>query len=32
CAECSRYKPNNQKPAGLLRTPVYAQRFETLAI
>ncbi|XP_035212577.1 protein NYNRIN-like [Stegodyphus dumicola] len=32
CAECIRYKPNNQKPAGLLRTPVYAQRFETLAI
>ncbi|XP_035210109.1 WASH complex subunit 5-like [Stegodyphus dumicola] len=32
CAECNRYKPNNQKPAGLLRTPVYAQWFETLAI
>ncbi|GBM95588.1 Transposon Tf2-9 polyprotein, partial [Araneus ventricosus] len=32
CAECNRYKPNNQKPAGLLRTPIYAQRFETLAI
>ncbi|GBM07666.1 Retrovirus-related Pol polyprotein from transposon 412 [Araneus ventricosus] len=32
CAECNRYKPNNQKPAGLLKTPIYAQRFETLAI
>ncbi|GFV85079.1 transposon Tf2-9 polyprotein [Trichonephila clavipes] len=26
CPECNRYKPTNQKPAGLLRTPVYAQR------
>ncbi|GFW83670.1 hypothetical protein TNCV_667831 [Trichonephila clavipes] len=32
CPECNRYKPTNQKPAGLLRTPVYAQRFKTLAI
>lgn len=32
CPECNRYKPTNQKPAGLLRTPAYAQRFETLAI
>ncbi|GFX86102.1 transposon Tf2-8 polyprotein [Trichonephila clavipes] len=32
CPECNRYKPTNQKPAGLLRTPTYAQRFETLAI
>ncbi|GFW51222.1 retrovirus-related Pol polyprotein from transposon 412 [Trichonephila clavipes] len=32
CPECNRYKPANQKPAGLLRTPTYAQRFETLAI
>ncbi|GBL77810.1 hypothetical protein AVEN_153007-1 [Araneus ventricosus] len=30
--DCNRYKPSNQKPTGLLRTPVYAQRFETLAI
>ncbi|GFX18450.1 retrovirus-related Pol polyprotein from transposon 17.6 [Trichonephila clavipes] len=32
CSECNRYKPTNQKPAGLLRTPAYAQRFETLAV
>ncbi|GFU99635.1 protein NYNRIN [Trichonephila clavipes] len=32
CPECNRYKPTNQNPAGLLRTPAYAQRFETLAI
>ncbi|GFW35512.1 transposon Tf2-9 polyprotein [Trichonephila clavipes] len=32
CPECNCYKPTNQKPAGLLRTPAYAQRFETLAI
>ncbi|GFT43623.1 hypothetical protein TNCV_3362531 [Trichonephila clavipes] len=32
CPECNRYKPTNQKLAGLLRTPAYAQRFETLAI
>lgn len=32
CAECNRYKPSNQKPAGLLRTPVYSQRFEILSI
>ncbi|GBM53787.1 Transposon Tf2-8 polyprotein [Araneus ventricosus] len=32
CPDCIRYKPSNQKPTGLLRTPVYAQRFETLAI
>ncbi|GFX93529.1 hypothetical protein TNCV_1094691 [Trichonephila clavipes] len=32
CSECNRYKPTNQKPAGLLRTPAYAQRLETLAI
>ncbi|GFT62743.1 transposon Tf2-11 polyprotein [Trichonephila clavipes] len=32
CPECNRYKPTNQKPAGLLITPTYAQRFETLAI
>ncbi|GFW43502.1 retrovirus-related Pol polyprotein from transposon 412 [Trichonephila clavipes] len=32
CPECNHYKPTNQKPAGLLRTPAYAERFETLAI
>ncbi|GFS99391.1 transposon Tf2-9 polyprotein [Trichonephila clavipes] len=32
CPECNRYKPTNQKPAELLRTTAYAQRFETLAI
>ncbi|GFW56327.1 transposon Tf2-9 polyprotein [Trichonephila clavipes] len=32
CPECNRYKPTNQKPVGLLRTPAYAQRFEMLAI
>ncbi|GFX57694.1 retrovirus-related Pol polyprotein from transposon 297 [Trichonephila clavipes] len=30
--ECNRYKPSNQKPSGLLRTPVYSQRFETISI
>ncbi|GFU21152.1 retrovirus-related Pol polyprotein from transposon 412 [Trichonephila clavipes] len=32
CPECNRYKPSNQKPSGLLRTPVYSQRFETISI
>ncbi|GFT05894.1 retrovirus-related Pol polyprotein from transposon 297 [Trichonephila clavipes] len=32
CTECNRYKPYNQKPSGLLRTPVYSQRFETISI
>ncbi|GFW43457.1 transposon Ty3-I Gag-Pol polyprotein [Trichonephila clavipes] len=32
CPECNRYKPTHQKPAGLLRTPTYAQVFEALAI
>ncbi|KAF8790278.1 Transposon Tf2-9 polyprotein like [Argiope bruennichi] len=32
CPDCNRHKPSNQKPKGLLRTPVYAQRFETIAI
>ena len=32
CAECNRYKPSNQKPSGLLQTPVYSQRFEVLSI
>ncbi|GFW13002.1 retrovirus-related Pol polyprotein from transposon 297 [Trichonephila clavipes] len=27
CSECIRYKATNQKPAGLLQTPVPAQRF-----
>ncbi|GFX57840.1 transposon Ty3-G Gag-Pol polyprotein [Trichonephila clavipes] len=30
--ECARFKATNQKPAGLLRTPVYSQRFEVIAI
>ncbi|GFX38809.1 gypsy retrotransposon integrase-like protein 1 [Trichonephila clavipes] len=29
--ECARFKATNQKPAGLLRTPVYSQRFEVIA-
>ncbi|GFT80889.1 transposon Tf2-6 polyprotein [Trichonephila clavipes] len=32
CTECNRYKPSNQKPSGLLHTPVYSQRFETISI
>ncbi|GFV55618.1 hypothetical protein TNCV_1821051 [Trichonephila clavipes] len=32
CTECNRYKPSNQKPSGLLRKPVYSQRFETISI
>lgn len=32
CPECNRYKATNQKPAGLLRTPVYSQRFEIISI
>ncbi|GFS73216.1 retrovirus-related Pol polyprotein from transposon 17.6 [Trichonephila clavipes] len=32
CSECARFKATNQKPAGLLRTPVYSQRFEVIAI
>lgn len=32
CTDCQRYKALNQKPAGLLLTPIYAQRFETIAI
>ncbi|GFV20139.1 transposon Tf2-6 polyprotein [Trichonephila clavipes] len=32
CPESNCYKPTNQKPAGLLRTPTYAQKFESLAI
>ncbi|GBL90086.1 hypothetical protein AVEN_115936-1, partial [Araneus ventricosus] len=32
CPECNRYKAHNQKPAGLMRTPVYSKRFETISI
>ncbi|GFU48506.1 transposon Tf2-8 polyprotein [Trichonephila clavipes] len=32
CPDCIKYKASNQKPSGLLQTPVPAQRFETLAI
>ncbi|GFV65868.1 transposon Tf2-11 polyprotein [Trichonephila clavipes] len=32
CPDCIKYKASNQKPSGLLLTPVPAQRFETLAI
>ncbi|GFY29776.1 retrovirus-related Pol polyprotein from transposon 412 [Trichonephila clavipes] len=32
CPECARFKATNQKPAGLLRTLVYSQRFEVIAI
>ncbi|GFV98197.1 retrovirus-related Pol polyprotein from transposon 17.6 [Trichonephila clavipes] len=32
CPECARFKATNQKPAGLLRTPVYSQIFEVIAI
>lgn len=32
CPECQRYKASNQKPAGLVQTPVVNQRFEVLAI
>lgn len=32
CVECQKYKCTNLKPAGLLRTPVQGQRFETIAI
>ncbi|GBM18644.1 Gypsy retrotransposon integrase-like protein 1 [Araneus ventricosus] len=32
CPECNRYKANNQKAAGLLRTPVYSQIFEIISI
>ncbi|GFY17349.1 integrase_H2C2 domain-containing protein [Trichonephila clavipes] len=32
CPDCIKYKASNQKPSGLLQTPVPAQHFETLAI
>ena len=27
CTKCKRYKPSNQKPAGLLQTPTSSRRF-----
>ncbi|GFU82437.1 hypothetical protein TNCV_3365641 [Trichonephila clavipes] len=32
CPDGIKYKASNQKPSGLLQTPVPAQRFETLVI
>lgn len=32
CIDCQRYKAANQKPAGLVQTPIHAQRFEVIAI
>lgn len=32
CPDCQRYKAQNQKPAGLVQTPIYNQRFEVLAV
>lgn len=32
CIDCQRFKPSNEKPTGLLQTPVPAQRFEVLAV
>lgn len=32
CTACQRYKASNQKPPGLIQTPVMQQRFEVLAI
>lgn len=32
CPECQKYKISNQKPSGLLKTPVLSQRGEVLAI
>ncbi|GBL76275.1 Retrovirus-related Pol polyprotein from transposon 297 [Araneus ventricosus] len=32
CLDCARLKASNQKPAGLLQTPVQAQRFEIIEI
>ncbi|XP_049878826.1 uncharacterized protein LOC126375782 [Pectinophora gossypiella] len=32
CVECQKYKPANQKPAGLLQTPILNQRGEVLAV
>ncbi|GFY25989.1 retrovirus-related Pol polyprotein from transposon 412 [Trichonephila clavipes] len=32
CSDCIKYKASNQKPSGLLQTPVPAQCFETFAL
>lgn len=32
CTACQKYKAGNQKPPGLLQTPVMQQRFEVIAI
>ncbi|GFW30609.1 transposon Tf2-9 polyprotein [Trichonephila clavipes] len=32
CPDSARFKATNQKPVGLLRTPVYSQRLEVIAI
>ncbi|GFW43368.1 pro-Pol polyprotein [Trichonephila clavipes] len=32
CSDCIKYEASNQKPSGLLQTPVPSQRFETFAI
>ncbi|KAG6449370.1 hypothetical protein O3G_MSEX006038 [Manduca sexta] len=32
CIDCQRYKATNQKPSGLLQTPVLQQRSEVLAV
>ncbi|GFV75073.1 retrovirus-related Pol polyprotein from transposon opus [Trichonephila clavipes] len=32
CPDCIKYKASNQKPSGLLQTPVPAQRFETFVM
>ncbi|GFV33833.1 transposon Tf2-8 polyprotein [Trichonephila clavipes] len=32
CPDCIKYKASNQKPSGLLQTPVPAQRCQTLTI
>lgn len=32
CPECQKYKASNQKPSGLLKTPIMSQRAEVLAI
>ncbi|KAL0894244.1 hypothetical protein ABMA27_014254 [Loxostege sticticalis] len=31
CVDCQRFKPSNQKPAGLLQTTIMNQRFEIIA-
>ena len=32
CIDCQRYKATNQKPAGLVQTPVMQQRFEVVCL